>query len=159
MLTGLLQHLVILLLDALSITCQLRMSADDNQLNAMQYMAGGDLLYALTRDIQEVKKGETRQLDWYSKGRTVLLNVACGLAYLHSRRVRLQCHCCEQVLRMVQPIAVYIARRHSSDVVSQASGSDSTHCFAVKPMTYILVSSFRLYLLTRSQLCSWCTLT
>ena len=54
----------------------------------MQFMAGGDLSAALTRDLQEEEKGGKRRLGWYASGQSVLLNVACGLAYLHSRRVR-----------------------------------------------------------------------
>lgn len=52
-------------------------------------MAGGDLSAALTRDLEEEGKGGKRRLGWYANGRTVLLHVACGLAYLHSRRVRI----------------------------------------------------------------------
>ena len=55
----------------------------------LQYMAGGDLGRALDRDMEEHGDGEERRLGWYACGKTVLHNVASGLAYLHSRRVGL----------------------------------------------------------------------
>ena len=54
----------------------------------MQYMAGGDLGTALSRDVAENGGGARRRLGWYGRGRVVLLCVARGLAYLHSERVR-----------------------------------------------------------------------
>ena len=53
----------------------------------VQYMAGGDLSFALSRDLKEEEKGGRRRLDWYASGKFVLLSVACGLAYLHSQQV------------------------------------------------------------------------
>ena len=54
----------------------------------LQYMAGGDLGSAISRDIAENGMGPQRRLGWYARGRVVLLCVARGLAYLHSERVR-----------------------------------------------------------------------
>ena len=51
-------------------------------------MAGGDLGSAISRDVAEHGTGPQRRLGWYCRGRTVLLWVARGLAYLHRRRVR-----------------------------------------------------------------------
>ena len=53
-----------------------------------QYMSGGDLVKALSRDMAENGDGPRRQLSWYAHGRFVLLSVARGLAYLHHLRVR-----------------------------------------------------------------------
>ena len=55
----------------------------------LQYMAGGDLGRALDRDMEENGDGEKRRLGWYACGKTVLHDVASGLAYLHNRRVGL----------------------------------------------------------------------
>lgn len=51
-------------------------------------MAGGDLGTALSLDAREHEDKAQRRLDWYARGRIVLLCVARGLAYLHSERVR-----------------------------------------------------------------------
>ena len=53
-------------------------------------MAGGDLGTALSLDAREHEGRAERRLDWYARGRIVLLCVARGLAYLHSERVRFQ---------------------------------------------------------------------
>ena len=57
-----------------------------------QYMSGGDLVKALSRDMAENGDGARRQLSWYAHGRFVLLSVARGLAYLHDKRVRKHHH-------------------------------------------------------------------
>ena len=53
-----------------------------------QYMAGGDLGSAISRDVAEHDAGPQRRLGWYNRGSTVLLCVARGLVYLHNSRVR-----------------------------------------------------------------------
>lgn len=50
-------------------------------------MKGGDLGRAISSDIAEYGIGPQRRLGWYNRGRLVLLYVARGLAYMHSRQV------------------------------------------------------------------------
>lgn len=49
----------------------------------MELVGGGNLARNLSTD-----KAEPRKLSWYRNGRFVLLGVARGLAFIHSRNVR-----------------------------------------------------------------------
>ena len=55
-----------------------------------QYMEGGDLHKALARDVKETGAGASRRLSWYGRGHRVLLDIASGLTYLHSKQVRVR---------------------------------------------------------------------
>jgi serine/threonine protein kinase len=48
----------------------------------LQYMEGGDLRKALSAD-----ELSARRLGWYGKGKSIALDVACGVAFLHSLNV------------------------------------------------------------------------
>ncbi len=48
-----------------------------------QYMEGGDLDKALTRDIEEHGAAD-RRLGWYRQGRRVMRDVARAMKHLHS---------------------------------------------------------------------------
>ena len=64
----------------------------------LQYMNGGDLGVAIDDDVTYTQRGDgqKRRLGWYGSGANVLWCVARGLAYLHSKRVRLEmlARCC-----------------------------------------------------------------
>lgn len=51
----------------------------------LECMGGGDLSRALRRD-----SISPREFGWHNKGRFILLGIARGLAYIHSRKV----NCC-----------------------------------------------------------------
>ena len=53
----------------------------------MEFVGGGNLAKNLSQD-----KAEPRKLGWYRNGRFVLLGVARGLAFIHSRNVRATAH-------------------------------------------------------------------
>lgn len=53
----------------------------------MEYVGGGNLAKNLSQD-----RAEPRKLGWYRNGRFVLLGVARGLAFIHSRNVRPTAH-------------------------------------------------------------------
>lgn len=53
----------------------------------MEFVGGGNLAKNLSQD-----KAEPRRLGWYRNGRFVLLGVARGLAFIHSRNVRPDAH-------------------------------------------------------------------
>ncbi len=48
----------------------------------MEFVGGGNLAKALSLD-----KAEPRRLGWYRNGRFVLLGIARGLAFIHSRNI------------------------------------------------------------------------
>ena len=52
----------------------------------MEFVGGGNLAKNLSTD-----KTEPRKLGWYRNGRFVLLGVARGLAFMHSRNVSPDC--------------------------------------------------------------------
>ena len=49
----------------------------------MEFVGGGNLGKALLQD-----KAQPRRLGWHRNGRFVLLGIAHGLAFIHSRNVR-----------------------------------------------------------------------
>lgn len=57
-----------------------------------EWMEGGDLMQRL----QATNKAGQRLLGWYSRGRSILLDIARGLHYLHrhnlTREFRTGCH-------------------------------------------------------------------
>ena len=52
----------------------------------MEFVGGGNLAKNLSTD-----RAEPRKLGWYRNGRFVLLGVARGLAFIHSRNVSPNC--------------------------------------------------------------------
>ena len=52
-------------------------------------MAGGNLRDALVGDIAANGAGANRCLGWYARGRCILVSVARGLVFLHSKGVRI----------------------------------------------------------------------
>lgn len=54
----------------------------------MELLSNGNLLQALKRDrIQAARSGKPRSLSWYHHGRQVAIDVARGLAFMHSLNI------------------------------------------------------------------------
>ncbi len=52
-----------------------------------EYLPNGNLEVAIRKD-QERKNGKPRLLGWYMQGRPIAVDVARGLAFLHTHKVR-----------------------------------------------------------------------
>ena len=62
---------------------EIEISSPLQMMLVMELVCGGNLAKNLSND-----KAEPRKLGWYRNGRFVLLGVARGLAFIHSRNVR-----------------------------------------------------------------------
>ena len=86
----------------------------------MELVGGGNLGKALSLD-----RAQPRRLGWHRNGRFVLLGIARGLAFIHSRNVRPSFPC--RILRAFPPQAIHCSWTRAS-MAACVSDAMSAQC-------------------------------